>query len=391
MSKVVMVLGGDGYIGWSFGLHRALTTNDRVVLVDSYLKRSLQEEVGVQELCPIPELGKKVKLYQSVTGKRNLESACLDVSNYQSIEFFIDKIKPDVILNAAQQPSAPLSMMSPRMASLTLTNNQQSTLNVLWAVAKISPKTLVINMGSAGAYLSIDSDFIPDKRTTLYFRVNGDRHFVANSWLPMLASDFYHQSKANTFSLADICTDLWGLNVVTVQQSTVFGQCVSKNLPFDLYARMNYDHLFGTVLNRFVCQAVSNHPLTVYGDGSNRTNIISLCDTIKSLNTLIEMPSSPGEHRVINNFTDSLSIEQIANLVILVYGRGRIEHIENPRSEKKMSMNKEFEPFIIGNFRGKGLDECVLETLDYTQNFRYNIKTDLFNPTVKWDVRGENL
>ena len=32
-------------------------------------------------------------------------------------------------------------------------------------------------------------------------------------------------------------------------------------------ARFDYDGVFGTVLNRFVVQAVTGHPLTVYGKG----------------------------------------------------------------------------------------------------------------------------
>jgi hypothetical protein len=34
-----------------------------------------------------------------------------------------------------------------------------------------------------------------------------------------------------------------------------------------LFPFFNYDELFGTVLNRFVVQAVAGYPLTVYGKG----------------------------------------------------------------------------------------------------------------------------
>lgn len=382
MSKVIMVLGGDGYIGWSYGLHRAITTDDRVVLVDSYLKRSLQKRVGVEELSAIPYLNERVTLFRNLFGKSNLESACLDVANYQSISDFIDRYKPDVILNAAQQPSAPLSMMSPEMASLTLTNNQQTILNVLWAVKDLSPKTIVVNMGSAGAYLSIDSDFIPDSPVNLRFLHDGNNHRVINTWLPMQASDFYHQSKSHTFALTDICTKLWGMKAITIQQSTVFGQCADQSLPDELYSRMSYDHLFGTVLNRFVCQAVLGIPLTVYGNGLNNTNIISLCDTIKVIEMAMDYPLSEGEHKVINSFTDTMSIGQIALKVIDIYGKGSIDHIENPRKEGTLLQQKEFARFIDKN--DGDLNRCIKSTLDFVSRFAYNINPAHFNPTVKW-------
>ena len=383
MSKTVMILGGDGYIGWSYGLHRAITTNDKIILVDSYLKRSLQKKVGVENLYTVPYQSERVKTFKKFFGKNNLESACLDVTNYKLISSFIEKYQPDVILNAAQQPSAPLSMISPEMASLTLTNNQQSILNVLWAVKTFSPKTVVINMGSAGAYLSIDAELIPDKPVNLSFKHDGSYYDVKNTWLPMQASDFYHQSKAHTFAIADICVKLWDLKTVTVQQSTVFGQCAYSSLPNDLYSIMNYDHLFGTVLNRFICQAVKGVPLTVYGDGLNYTNIISLCDTISIFDIIMDCPLSEGEHKVINSFTDMMTIEQIALKVIDIYGKGSIEYIENPRKEESLKYHKKFERFIATE--NNALDNSIKQTIDFVEKFSYNIKPELFYPTVKWD------
>jgi UDP-sulfoquinovose synthase len=50
MNKTIMILGGDGYLGWSLGLYRAFNTDDKVILVDSYLKRNLQKSLGIKEL-----------------------------------------------------------------------------------------------------------------------------------------------------------------------------------------------------------------------------------------------------------------------------------------------------------------------------------------------------
>lgn len=380
-----MVLGGDGYIGWSYGLHRALGTDDRVILVDSYLKRSLQKKVGVEEIYPMPYLTEKVAMYRRLAGKTNLESVCLDVANYGSIGSYIERIKPDVILNAAQQPSAPLSMMSPGYASLTLTNNQQTTLNVLWAVSASSRSTKVIDMGSAGAYLSIDADLIPSRPVDLFFWSNGKKHerCVSNTWLPMQSSDFYHQSKVISFGITELCSKVWGLDVITVQQSTVCGQCAADDLPPELYSRLNYDHIFGTVLNRFVCQAVTGNPITVYGDGKNRTNLISLCDTVKTIDSLVDGASDVKGHTAVNSFTHTLSILEIAEMVARIYGRGQIQHIANPRKEATLIQEKAFESNVLDTVKGD-LDACVQQTIDFVNRFKYNINSNLFSPMVSW-------
>ena len=67
MSKKVMILGGDGYLGWSIGISRAFFTNDSVILVDSYLKRDLLNRCGVKELDPKPYLAQRIKSFSEIT------------------------------------------------------------------------------------------------------------------------------------------------------------------------------------------------------------------------------------------------------------------------------------------------------------------------------------
>jgi UDP-sulfoquinovose synthase len=299
------------------------------------------------------------------------------------IELAINRYKPDVIVNAAHQPSAPYSMMSPEAAALTITNNEKTCMNVLWAVRDHCPESLVISIGSAGVYQSVDSSFIPESRKTMYFFHNENLHAISDSWLPMQASDFYHQSKVHTFGLTEMCSEIWGLKAITIQQSIIFGQCVGGELNDPrLYSRFNYDHVFGTVLNRFACQAVKGIPLTVYGDGSSQTNVISLCDVLRRLSDLIELDVAPGSHKVVNHFTKTMNIQGIAEKVLEVYGKGEIEYIENPRNEKVCTRIKRFE-----NLSTKSMfdnDTSIRDTLDFADRFCYNINPGQFAPTIKW-------
>src|SRR5205823_3133955 len=156
------------------------------------------------------------------------------------------------------------SMMSPENAQFTFDNNSTTNLTVLWAIKSVNTNIQYITLGSAGVYLSIDTDYIPKNKVDLSFSYENENHRILDTWMPMQATDFYHQSKANSFLLNDLCTKLWGLKTITVQQSTIFGHCILENLDekyHDLSTRYNYDHIFGTVFNRFVCQAAIRHPI----------------------------------------------------------------------------------------------------------------------------------
>ena len=44
----------------------------------------------------------------------------------------------------------------------------------------------------------------------------------------------------------------------------------------------HYDSIFGTVINRFITQGLSGHPLTVYGGGNQTRAYLHISDVIPS-------------------------------------------------------------------------------------------------------------
>ena len=67
---------------------------------------------------------------------------------------------------------------------------------------------------------------------------------------------------------------VWGLAATDVMQGVVYGTRAIHEVSNSLFSaapalrtRLDFDPYFGTVINRFVCQAVIDHPLTVYGSG----------------------------------------------------------------------------------------------------------------------------
>ena len=54
--------------------------------------------------------------------------------------------------------------------------------------------------------------------------------------------------------------------------------------------RFDYDEVFGTVLNRFVVQAVIGHPLTVYGKGGQTRGFLNIVDTLQCVELTADNP-----------------------------------------------------------------------------------------------------
>ena len=57
-----------------------------------------------------------------------------------------------------------------------------------------------------------------------------------------------------------------------------------------LATRFDYDAVFGTVLNRFVIQAVLGQPLTVYGGGGQTRGLLDIRDTVECIRLAVREP-----------------------------------------------------------------------------------------------------
>jgi len=226
--NTVLVLGGDGYFGWSLGLALAKRTDISVILVDNLVKRRLEKENGSKPLIPFAKPEKRISEYNRIFGKSNLSFEKLDILNYKGVTEIIKKYHPFAIVNAAQQPSAPFSMASPKNAAYTYRNNIIGHLNLLWAIAEIDKNISYIKLGSAGCYHGIETNCIPLDKVNLNFIRENKQYKIFKSWLPMYANDFYHQSKITDFLISELAVNVWKVKTATVQQSIIFGVRLHK-------------------------------------------------------------------------------------------------------------------------------------------------------------------
>jgi UDP-sulfoquinovose synthase len=157
-------------------------------------------------------------------------------------------------------------------------------------------------------------------------------------------------------------------------------------LPF-----FNYDEIFGTVLNRFVVQAVAGYPLTVYGKGGQTRGYLNIKDTLNCVRLSVENSAEPGELRIFNQFTETFSVNELA---VKVKEAGKkigleveIQHVKNPRTEAEAHY---YNPSHTGLFK-LGLsphylsEDVLIQMMEYVMQYKDQIKHDQMHRNVKWD------
>src|ERR1700751_4254055 len=104
----IAVLGGDGYCGWATALHLSQKGHE-VAIIDNFVRRQWDDELGVQTLTPIRPLTERLLVGRMPFGK-TIELFVGDVNNFDFLSSMIKKFEPDAVVHFAEQRSAPYSM-----------------------------------------------------------------------------------------------------------------------------------------------------------------------------------------------------------------------------------------------------------------------------------------
>lgn len=355
----VLILGGNGYIG--VALYQYLTERGYFVLaVDNETRERNVRSIGGE----------------SLTNNKKPSEFDFDVSkDYKSLKEVIKNIRPNVVVNLAQQPSAPFSMIDAGHAVETQGNNNAGNLNLLYMVKEVNPNIHIIQLGTAGEYPDwlYEGIEVPEGS-----RIDVD--YQGKKWnipTPRYAGSWYHFSKLHSSYNADYAARIWGLRITDINQGIVYGHVEGT--------RFDYDEYFGTVVNRFVTQAVAGIPLTIYGDKGGQTrSFINLKNSIQAIELLINNPADKGEYRIIQQLTETHKIKSIAEKIQKLTDC-EIQYIPNPRAEKD---ENEFtfaaqELKTLG-LKTIGLDEELPLLIDVVKKHKDKIKTEVILPRTTW-------
>ena len=376
----ILVLGGDGYLGWPTAMYLSARGHD-VGVLDNAVRRQYDHELGSTSLVPIESLHTRVKAWQEVSGRR-IESYPGDLLDAELTYDTLRAFRPDAVVHFAEQRAAPYSMIDRKHAVYTQTNNIVGTLNLMYAVAELDRDIHLVKLGTMGEYGQPNIDI---EEGWLEVTHNGRSDRVL---YPKRPGSFYHLSKVHDSHNLEFGCRIWGLRVTDLNQGVVYGQQTEETaLDPRLATRLDYDAVFGTVINRFAIQAVLGLPLTVYGGGSQTRAVLDIRDTVECVRLACENPAERGEFRVFNQATESFSLVEMAKTVAEAFpGAVEVQHIDNPRVE----LENHYYSFTHTALESLGLvphllsDTLLKSMFGIIEQHRDRVDVELPQPTVRW-------
>ena len=326
----VLILGGDGYLGWPTAMDMVARGYD-VCVVDNYLRRQMAEETDSGALFDTPNLVDRVTRYEELTGK-SMRVEIFDCAEYLPLRNLVCEFAPDTIIHYAEQPSAPYSMRGFSEANVTFRNNLNTTFNVVWACLECAPECHIVKLGTMGEYGTPTIDI---EEGWLDVKHKGRSHKFL---YPRQGGSLYHTTKVLDTDLLWFYVRTHDLKVTDLMQGPVYGLSTPQcDMDPAFMPNFHYDDIFGTVVNRFLVQAVAGIPLTVFGKGGQTRGYLNLKDTLQCVDLATKKPAEKGELRILNQFTETFSVNQLADRIVRVGNEMGLDvsakSIDNPRKE----------------------------------------------------------
>ncbi|MBT3923224.1 MAG: NAD-dependent epimerase/dehydratase family protein [Nitrospina sp.] len=379
----ILIIGGDGYLGWPTALYFSKQGHD-VAIIDNFARRGYDLEFGFSSLTPILDLHQRVDLWKKETGK-SISIHVGDVTDYPFLTQAIKSCKPDTVVHFGEQRSAPYSMIGHRHAVYTQVNNVVGTLNLLFAIKEIVPDCHLVKLGTMGEYgtpnIDIEEGFIKINH-------NGREDVLP---FPKQPGSFYHLSKVHDSNNIFFCCKVWGIRATDLNQGVVYGVETEETIMNPgLCTRLDYDEVFGTVLNRFCVQSIIDHPLTVYGEGGQTRGFINLLDSIRCVELAVLNPAGKGEFRVFNQFTEQFNVLQLAQLVKCCGERQgmsiKINHLENPRVELETHFYNAVHTKLIDlGLEPHNLSDTIIDSIfKVMEKYKDRVDSSKIQPHVNW-------
>lgn len=381
----ICILGGDGYLGWPTAMHFS-ARGHKVFLIDNFMKRRMESELGVQPLEPVPRFEIRAERWRQLTG-RYIKVLRGDIyADGNLMNEICASYHPDVIIHYAEQPSAPYSMIGREAAVFTQENNIVGNLNVMFAMRDHCPDAHLVKLGTMGEYGTPNID-IEEGWIEISHNGREDRMLY-----PKCPASLYHCSKVHDSVNLEFACRAWNLRVTDLNQGVVYGiqtpemECDGTHLGTSFH----YDDVFGTVLNRFVVQAAIGMPLTVYGAGGQTRGYLNIRDTLQCVELAALNPARAGQFRVFNQFTEQFSVMDLAVRVKSVAAHNgigvEIRRVENPRVERESHYyNARHSALLDLGLRPNLLTEEVIDgMLHRALRSAANVRHRTILPRVTW-------
>jgi UDP-sulfoquinovose synthase len=384
--KNILVVGADGFCGWPLSIHLS-SKGHKVFLVDNLSRRLIDVEIGANSLHPIADFWDRIETWNTVASpKYKMRGFNVDASKeFERLKLILKQNEIDVIINLAEQRSAPYSMKNSQTARYTVKNNLNCNNNLLQAIVEVNQDIHYIHLGTMGVY-----GYGPIQDVTIpegYIDVTYQGQNI-NILHPAYPGSIYHLTKTQDALFLQFYAKNWGLKITDLHQGIIWGfKTPETQLHKDLANRFDYDSDYGTVLNRFIIQSAIGYPLTVYGTGGQTRAFININDSMKCIQLALENPPKRGDRvEIFNQMTETHRLTDLTKMIQKANPDTEISFIDNPRNElaendlkveNKKFLNLGLKPILLD-------EENISELIELCRDYKSRINMEIVKPISFW-------
>jgi len=316
--RKILITGGLGFIGSTLG-HRLVSFGADVTIVDSL----------------IPEYGGNLFNIHGIEDKVKVNIS--DVRDKTSMNYLVKG--QDYIFNLAGTLSHIDSMKDP---FTDLEINCVAQLSILEAVRHNNPKVKIVFAGTRGQYGKADYLPVDEKHLMHPTDVNGINN---------IAGELYHI----------LYNNVYGIRACSLRMTNTFGP------------RHQMKHHRQGIINWFIRQILDGTKIKIYGDGKQIRDTNYVDDVVEAL--LLAMASEKTDGEVFNLGGFPISLKDIVEKMIKIYGKGGCELIPFPPESKKIEIGdyvadySKFEK-TVGWRPRIDIDEGLRRTFEYYEKHK---------------------